>query len=170
MNAEITRSSSLFAIVDAILADVDITDDGELTEETLTRLDALNVSLEQKVEAYHHVYEELRAKSAANRAREAECAARARAAANAADRLRERLQQQMERMEVTQLKGLTVRACVHPSTESAEVIDGTPIECIPPEFVITDRRVSTKLVRDALKAGRVLPWARLTRGQHVRFR
>ena len=138
--------------------------------EACEALDALNLTLEEKVEAYHVVHEQLREECSANKSLEAYYACRARVAAARADRLKARLFEQMQRLGTSTVKTQTVRASIELSPESVEIDEGTPIEALPPECVITERKVSKRTLQRLLLDGVVLPYARLVRGTHLRFR
>lgn len=168
--AEVTRESSLREIADAIIEAAQVSEDGELTPDACVALDALNMTLERKVEAYHYVYAELTTQACASKELAAYYERRAKAPKAAAERLRARLQEEMMRLDRRDIRTPTVKASIEWSTPAVEIENGTPIEAIPAEFVIIDKRVDRTKLLKALKAGATYAFARVTRGTHLRFR
>jgi hypothetical protein len=167
MNAEITRSSSLHAIADAIMDAAVVNDDGEFTPESIAALDALQLTLEQKVEAYAFVYAELTTQACARKELAAYYERRAFGPKAAAERLKERLKGELERLGMKEIKTPTCKVTLEASPECVELIKG---QAVPPAYQRSTPEPDKTAIKAALKNGAVFDFAKLTRGQHVRFR
>lgn len=164
-----TEPGTLTAIADAIIRACDPDENGELSEESIARLDALNLTLAQKAEAYAVVYNQLTTEACANKELVGVYEKRAKARRNTAERLKKRLYDEMMRLGVKELGGHAMRACVEWSPHSVDVLD---VNALPEEYKTThvEVKVERKRLIDALKAGAQIAAARLTRGSHLRFR
>lgn len=140
---------------------------GEVSTRLGEAIDALNLSLERKVEAYAHVAQRLQAEHHAYEqlAEAYRRKAKQREAERAA--LRARLQTQFERLETRSVKTPSVTAYLQSSPTALEltVLDDAEV---PDEFC--DRVPNMARIRAALDAGRQLSFARLASRQHLRFR
>jgi hypothetical protein len=168
MEALIDRTSSLHAIASAIIAAAQVNDDGELTPEAVAQLDALNLTLEQKAEAYHYVYAELTTLACAQKELAAYYEKRAHAPKAAAERLKERLHCELKRLGVSTLKTPTCKVCIEKSPPSVALVAG---RTIPPEYTRpVDPEPDKKKMLCALKNGAQFDFAKLVQSDHVRFR
>lgn len=167
---EITRERPLREIVDAIIDAAQVDESGELTDEANAALDSLNLTLSQKVEAYHVVCNELTEAAAGCKSLAAYYEARQARYLARAKRLQERLLEEMERLGTSEVKAGTVRACVQESPPAVVVRDGVSIDAIDPEFVVVKRDVNKGALLRAMKAGREFAYATLRRGTHLRWR
>jgi hypothetical protein len=167
--AAITRESTLTEIADAIIAAIDIDENGELTKESAAAVDALNLTLAQKADAYAIVHSQLTTRSAGNKELAAVFERRARVEKNKADRLKERLHEVMTRTGTARIEGALYNACVEQSPACVAIDDEREV---PDEFVETrvERRVMKRELIDALKSGRTFGGIRLVRNTHLRFR
>lgn len=169
--ADVTRSRTLREIVDAVLEAMHlaITDDGEVKQGWESALDALHLTLQQKVEAYHVVYNELHEKHAGSKSLEAYYGKRARVQEARAERLKARLFEEMTRLGSNKIETQTVTACREKSPDSVEHVAGTPI---PPEYALpAETKLDKKKACIALANGAQLPFAKLiTDKKHLRFR
>lgn len=164
-----TEPKTLTEIADAIIRACDPNEDGELSEESIARLDALNLTLSQKAEAYAVVYNQLTTEQCANKELAAVYDKRAKARKATADRLKQRLYDEMMRLGVKELGGHAMKACVEWSPHSVDVLD---VAALPEEFktTVVETKVERRKLIDALKAGAQIAAARLVRGSHLRFR
>lgn len=163
---EATRPITLSQIVDSIVGIVSDAEDGELTPEIVALLDTLNLTLEQKVEAYHLAHKRLGAEAEACESVALDYNTRAERKAKRAKQLREHLQSEMERLGTPKIKTATVTAYTQPS-ESVECED---VSKLPPEYVVQSSRPDKELMKKDLKAGKVLGFAWLKKSTHLRFR
>jgi hypothetical protein len=161
--------TTLHAIADAIIEAAQVDENGELTPESIAALDALNLTLAQKVEAYHYVYAELTTKACASKELAAYYEKRAKAPKAAAERLKERLRHEMLRLKTTKVETPTCKACVEESPDSVKIKEGV---FIPREWTLPeDPRPDKKKIAQTLKCGVTLPFAELVTGNtHLRFR
>lgn len=161
-----TKPVTLSEIVDSIVSIVADAEDGELTPEMCAQIDALNLSLEQKVEAYHLAYKRLNAEADACKTVAGDFSAKAERKREHADKLRERLRAEMERLGTPRIKTATVTAY----TQESESVECDDVANLPPEYVVQSPRPDKKRMADELKAGKVLGFAWLKRAAHLRFR
>jgi hypothetical protein len=161
--------TTLHEIASAIIDAAQVNDDGELTDESIAALDALNLTLQQKVEAYHYVYAALTTKACASKELAAYYEKRAKAPKAAAERLKERLRHEMLRLNTEKVETPTCTACVEKSQDSVRIKDGV---FIPREWTLPeDPRPDKKKIAQTLKCGVALPFAELvTNNTHLRFR
>lgn len=164
-----TEPRTLTAIADAIIRACDPDENGELSEESIARLDALNLTANQKAEAYGVVYRQLEAEARENALLATFYKKRANARENTAKRLKTRLYDEMMRLGVKEWGGKAMRACIEWSPHSVDVIDEA---ALPEEYKTTVVKVHVECAKliDALKAGAQIAAARLTRNTHLRFR
>jgi nucleotide-binding universal stress UspA family protein len=163
-----TDLPSLHSIANAIIDAAQVNEDGELTPEAVERLEALGLTLEQKVEAYHYVYAELTTQACASKELAAYYEKRAKAPKAAAERLKERLKAELERLGTTSLKTPTCTVAIQPSPESVDIEKGA---IIPNEYALPrQNEADKKRIMQALKCGIALPFAKLVQSTHLRFR
>jgi len=165
--AEVTKESTLVEIADAIVEAAEVNEDGEFTPESLARLEALQLTLDQKGEAYAVVHAQLEAEAKSNKELADYYTQRAKARSNVAARLKQRLQGEMVRLGVTKLAGPRGSACLQESPPSVAIPDES---AVPSDYTVVERKVRRRDVLEALKAGQTFEWASLVRGKHLRFR
>jgi hypothetical protein len=167
---EATRTIPLTEIVDRILKIAEDTSgaDGELSPEACERLEALNLSLEQKTQAYHIVCRRLECDADACSSIANEMSGKAAAKINQAKRMKARLQAELERLGVQRIKTPTVTAY----TQESESVECEDLANLPPEYVVTVEasRPDKKRMAEELRAGKELGFAWLKRATHLRFR
>lgn len=157
---------SLHEIASAIIAAAQVNDDGELVEGAEEALATLNLSLEQKVEAYHYVYAELTTQACAMKELAAYYERKAHAPKAAAERLKERLHAEMVRLDTAEISTPTCRARIQASNP-AVVLNGQPI---PPEYTRTKIDPDRAKMLSALKSGVPLAFATLAEAKtHLRW-
>lgn len=166
---EATRPRTLHEIASAIIEAAQVNDDGELTDESIAALDALNLTLQQKVEAYHYVYAELTTKACASKELAAYYEKRAKAPKAAAERLKERLRHEMLRLKTRTVETPTCKACVEDSPDRVKMKPGV---FVPREYTLPHEPPPDKTkIAQTLKCGVQLPFAELvTNNTHLRFR
>lgn len=143
---------------------------GELRHELGAAIDALNLSLQHKVEAYAHVAERLKAEAEAYHGLEQAYRAKAERRERDVKQLKQRLQLELERLGLERLKAPTVTVYLQASPRSVELLTLTDAE-IPDDYCTIERRVSTSKIAAALKAGAALAFARMAPAtKHLRFR
>jgi hypothetical protein len=163
-----TDLPSLRAIVDRIKAASRVNDDGELTKESVAELEAMEIALPEKVEAYHIVYVELTTEACADKELSAYYEKRSRAPKASAERLKERLKSEIERLGKSSVKGTTCKATIELSPERVVIKDGA---AIPPEYLLRpEPQPDKKRIAQTLKCGIALPFAKLVQSTHLRFR
>jgi len=161
--------TTLHEIANSIIEAAQVNEDGELTDESIAALDALNLTLKEKVEAYHYVYAELTTQACASKELAAYYEKRARVPKAAAERLKERLRHEMLRLNTRKVETPTCKACVEDSPDSVKIKEGA---FIPSEYALPrDPQPDKKKIGQALKCGVTLPFAELVTGNtHLRFR
>ena len=167
--ASITRESTLTEIADAIIAAIDVDENGALTPESTAAVDALNLTLAQKADAYAIVHSQLTTRSAGNKELAAVFERRAKIEKHKADRLKERLHEVMTRTGTARIEGALYNACVEQSPACVAIDDEKALD---EEWIETrvERRVRKRELIEALKSGRAVRGARLIRNTHLRFR
>lgn len=140
---------------------------GEVPQGVDALLDALNLSLERKTEAYAHVCERLAAEAEAFEGLAKHYRDKAEARSSERKRLMRRMQQELERLGLSGLKTPSVTAYLQNSPPAVELTVLTDDE-VPDAYC--ERRPSLSMIGDALKRGVVLTFARLTQSKHLRFR
>lgn len=177
---KVTRETPLHELVDrvlTILTDVDAAE-GEVSADQDAQLDALNLSIERKVEAYGAAYQQLGAGADANKALAAYYTRKAKQLDASGERLRERLHAELQRIGRDVVKTDTASARIQSSPDRLELEEQDEAVLfsrygaeIPPEFVVQPPpKLNRKAVIDALKAGREFTWAWLVKSTHLRFR
>lgn len=165
-----TQPRTLVEIADAIAALASTVDEetGELTPEAAAELDALNLSLEQKVQGYAIAVSHLFAEGDACRDVADDYARRAAVKQSAAKRLKIRLHETMAGLGTAVIKTPTVKACIENSPPSCELVPGVPV---PSEWRrLDDAPVDKKRLMAEMKAGARFDFARLVQNKHLRFR
>lgn len=172
-----TKPRTLADIVDAlvgIMCDVDGAE-GEVTPDQETQLDALQLTLEQKVEGYAAAYAQLNAEAEACKEIAQRYAAKSKQREASADRLRTRLYLEMQRLGRDVIKTPTASARIQASPDKLELEDGDDAALlakyhVPDEYIVTTRKIDRRAVLAALKVGLELPFAWITKSSHLRFR
>lgn len=165
-----TTPTTLAEIGAAIREATCVTPDGELSEDSIAALDALNLSLHQKVEGYAFVGAEDRACAEALRKLAKTYENRAKAREAAADRRDEWLLHQMKLLGTDRIDTQTAKATIALNPPSLEVNDGVRVEDIDAEYLIVDRKLDKRKVLAAIKAGAQIAWARVVRGERLQWR
>ncbi len=163
----VVKPTSLYEIVEAMRAVLQRIDDadGEIDEDGAAALDALAVTIEQKAESFvalhRSLYEEAEAcERFALNYRDRACRRRAQA-----DALKTRLADAMRLLGLRKIATPTATVTFQQSPPALELDQGADV---PDAYV---QKVPNKgLIRAALQAGTALPFARLVRGEHLRFR
>jgi hypothetical protein len=161
------RKLSLLEIVEGILAVFDEIDavDGEVTEETGAKLDALSLSLEQKGEGYAAVIRMAREQAAASRAFAKRYTERAARKERQADALETRLFEAMKATGRKKIETATVTLAIQANGGQASlVLTGS----VPAEYLKPGEPDNAK-IRARLAEG-PLDFAKLERGEGLRIR
>jgi hypothetical protein len=172
-----TAQRSLTQIVDQILTilqDVD-TADGEVTPDQDALLATLDLSLEQKVEAYAAAHARLGAEAEALKDLAKTYSTKAKARETSAELLRMRLHAEMSRLGRDVVKTPTASARIQASPDRLELEEQDDAALfsrffVPDELIVTTRRLDRKAVLAALKSGRELAFAWIGHNTHLRFR
>ena len=163
--------TSLHEIASRLIEAAQVNEDGELTDDSIAALDALNalyLTLQQKVEAYHYVYAELTTQACACKELAAYYEKRAKAPKAKAERLKDRLKAELERLGTTTVNTPTCEVAIQASPDSVEITRGA---IIPGEYALPrDPQPDKKRIMQALKCGISLPFAKLVQSTHLRFR
>jgi hypothetical protein len=163
-----TDLPSLHSIADAIIQAAQVNEDGELLPEAEAKLEALNLTLAQKVEAYHLVILKLKALAEANRTVASPFLDKATSFDVSAKRLHERLYSELTRLGAKKVETTTIAACIEKSPDRVVLVEGAPI---PPEYLTRpEPKPSLTKIAQTLKCGVALPFATLEQGSHLRFR
>ena len=159
---------SLLGAVDMIVAILQCLDDGEITPEAERELEALDMTIEQKVEAYHLVRCRLTAESEVC----CEEARRLRARADARDKARARLEKRL----LCAIDTLGVRSIKTPTTtcyqqDTQSVLIEQP-EQVPDRYVVTEitKRPNKRVILERMKEGETIPGCVLKTTTGIRFR
>jgi hypothetical protein len=166
----LARNVPLLEIVDRIfdaIGEID-PETGEVSADTLAKLDALDVSLADKATAYSVVAARLKADAAACRDLSRKLGERARVRDNALDQLNDRMLVALDTLGQESIKAPAVTAYIQ-ETHAVEI---TSLIAVTEEFTVTkvERVPDKKLIAEALKQGRDLPFARLQTNRTVRYR
>lgn len=168
--SRVARNVPLLEIVDRILAVCNEIDPetGEVLPLTEHRLDALNLNLQDKTAAYAIVEKRLRSDAEACREMSRQLNERARVRDAAREQLNERMRIAMEQLETRQIKTPTVTAY----TQESESVEITDMLAVTEEYsnVKVERVPDKRKMLAALKAGELLPFARLRVNKTVRYR
>lgn len=176
--AEASRERPLRELVDEILAILSQIDEaeGEVTGGQDAALDALNLSIEQKVEAYAAAHQRLQAEAEALKDLATYYREKQRTVENNAEGLRARLHLEMQRLGRDKIKTPTASATIQQNPAKLQITaTGTDTEIIDAykvssDFVIIERKLDRKALLERLRAGEVLPFAKIERGNHLRLR
>lgn len=143
---------------------------GEVRVSVAGAIDSLNLSLAQKVQAYHHVAERLKAEADAMGELASSYRAKSEKKAEQVKGLKLRLQMELVKLKTEKVKTPTVTAYLQNSPPSVELLALTDEE-VPDEYCAIERRVSMSKLSAALKSGAKLAFARFAEPQkHLRFR
>jgi hypothetical protein len=156
----------LFDIVRAIHENIE-DNEGEVTDE----LNALELDIELKVQAYHHVVLEKRALAKAKKESAQHFAKGAATAERAADAIEERLFAALQELGKQRIETPTCTACIEKS-ESVKVADEALfLETAADRFVKPGVATIRKAeIAKALKAGEAVDGAELVESKYLRFR
>jgi hypothetical protein len=162
------RKLSLLEIVEGILAVFDEIDavDGEVTEETGAKLDALSLSLEQKGEGYAAVIRMAREQAAASRAFAKRYTERAARKERQADALETRLFEAMKATGRKKIETATVTLAIQKSPASLKITGPVPAEYLKPGEPDKTKIKGAVIAGDAEACG----FAVLESGEHLRLR
>lgn len=161
------RKLSLLEILEhyqAVLDEIDAAE-GEVTEETGAKLDALNISLEEKGEGYAAIIRMLEEQAAASRAFVKRYTERAQRKEKQAAALQARMLEALKATGRKKLETMTVTLSVAKSPASLRITGKVPPEyCKPAE-------PDTSFIKTELKAGKALGFAELDDSNvHLRIR
>jgi hypothetical protein len=159
-------------LVDHLLDVIDASVDpatGEVNEQAFDVLDALNLSLSSKVQAYAHVIERLGAEADALRQLAHHTQQKAGTRTSAVKRMKLRMQAEFGRLGIDKLKTPTVTAYLQSSAPAVELTVLSDRE-VPDEYCVVTRVHCISKISAALKAGVALTFAQLTSSKHLRFR
>jgi hypothetical protein len=140
---------------------------GEVDENVLARLNELADSAENKCINIVKISEEFKKEIAAIADAKARMSKREKAFKNQVDRLKSYLQDNMERCEITKISCPEFVISLQNNPASLQVDDESLVD---PEFLVTTVSVNTAKLKEALKKGLEVPYARLVQGQSVRIR
>ena len=161
---------SLFELVEAMRAVLQRIDDAEgvVDEAAGGELDALAASIETKAETYAALYRSLNEEADACMRFAENYRNRAARKAAHADMLKARLFEAMQIMKLRRVVTPTATAAIQASAPALELT--VPDHDVPAEYIETKRVIRKDLIKAALQRGEKLSFARLTRGEHLRFR
>ena len=130
--------------------------DEEIIRDTL---ESLQGDIEDKAEGYGMVIAQLNAEAEMLMVESVRLSKRAKTALNNADRLKRRLQAALTEMELKKLKTNHFNFSIRKNAASVVIIPDTEI---PDEYLVKqDPKVDKGKVKEALKAGKDLPFAKL---------
>ena len=155
----------LMSIVDAMLQNIE-ENDGAVTDE----LDALELELADKVDAYKAVTLQLEAEAKALKDVAANYATRAKARENAAEALRERLAYAMQLAGIDNIKGQTCKASFRSSTSVRLADEAAFMVGCEDRFVKVTSTLRKQALKEALEAGEKVDGAELVTTRHLVLR
>jgi len=150
-----------------VLAEIDLAD-GEVSAAADDVLRELGVSLEERAEAYAAVCRLLGEEAEACDRFVETYQKRAKRKRAHADALKHRLFEAMLSLGIKRITGPTATAAIQKSAPSLELLVAETE--VPDRFARTRREVDKAAIKDALKGGEAIDWARLTQSEHLRFR
>lgn len=149
---------------------------GDITEEAAERaIDAwlaeAHANLKAKADNYCGLIQELSARAKARKEESDRLATRARVDENAAKRLKDRLQFFLEAHDIPKLETARFKLSVQANGGVAPLILDVPADQVPEDFCKVRVEPDNKTIREALDAGKALPFAHLgQRGTSLRIR
>jgi hypothetical protein len=159
------KKRRLTDIVDELLRAIDDAD-GEVT----ARVDALELDLEAKAEAYAAVIARLTAEKAAFKTLVDAYADKMTARDNQIVGLKFRLATAMEQVGVDKLKTPTCSVYFQSSKVVAIEDEGAFVFNAPDAFVVTTHRPNKKAIKEAIESGAAVEGARLVTNRHLQVR
>jgi hypothetical protein len=141
---------------------------GELTDADVAELDALDLSIEEKAEAYAAVYRMRREEGEACKRMAKRYEERAVSKTREADSIKRRLYEGMQMLGRQKIETATATAYVQKSPAALEIL--VPEDQIPAQYIELRRHVRKDEIKADLQGGLELPFARLTVGSHLRIR
>lgn len=168
------QKRSLYDITEQVVAIFEVIDeaDGEITPEIGAQLDALFASREQKVEIYAALCRRWDAEAKACDEVIAPYSALAQRKRSRVKRLKTRLFDAMQATKTTRIETPTVTAAIQANGGKAALVLTTeePPADAPAEYVRVKREWNREAIEAALAEGKKLGFAKLERGEHLRFR
>ena len=141
--------------------------DGEITQDLIQTLDAIDEEFSDKVEACCRMISELRSRSEVAAKEANRLVAKARVHGNKADRLAQYVKENMQRMGTKTIENGLFRATVSDNPVSVDVTDE---EAVPYEFFVhRDPVLSKTKIKAALEGGDEVPGAQLVRKTGLRI-
>ena len=141
--------------------------EGEITDDLIQVLDAIDEEFSDKVEACCRMISELRSRSEVASSEASRLVAKARVHGNKADRLAQYVKDNMQRMGVKTVENALFRATVSDNPVSVDITDE---ELVPYEFFTErDPVLSKTKIKKALEGGEEVPGAALVRKTGLRI-
>lgn len=169
-NAEVQPKHTLFEIIDRVQEIVARAHEaaGEITAEDAAELDALNLSIEEKAEAYAAVWRMRREEAEACERMAERYAERARQKRTQAESVRRRLYEGMIVLDRRKIETPTATAYIQQSPPAVELL--VHEDDVPAQYVEFRRHVRKDAIKQDLQGGAQLTFARLAIDSHLRIR
>ena len=144
---------------------------GEISDETMAKLDELGLELDDKAAGYGSAYRSLNARAKAMKEEAKFFTARAKALENSAERLRERLFEEMGRLGVVKIGNDRGTATIQGAKPKVIITGDVPADCLIPVDPKVDKKRVELLLKTAASLGEPAPdYAHFEESKHLRFR
>lgn len=164
--------STLYELTTELMVLLEMAEDADVDADTLAdTMEAIEGEIEIKADGYAKVMKELDGRASILDAEIKRLKARKDAIKANKERIKHNLEDAMRATGKTKFKTDLFSFGIQKNPASLKIDDSVDIENVPSEFLyIPPIEINSEAVKEALKAGKELSWARLEQGESLRIR
>lgn len=164
--------STLYELTSDLMALYEMADDPDVDAEALAdTIEAVEGAIEVKADGYARVIAQLKADMSAIKAEEERLNSRRKAIDKSVEQITKRLKDSMIATGKTSIKTVNFSFGIRKNPPAVKIAEGITAEDVPTEFIKYGKpTIDNAKVKEALKKGVSIEWARLEQGESLQIR